>query len=106
MTNGLDVALAGLMVEYQLWSNDRPVALASDMVSATGDVSGGLLPGEATSFEHPIWLGGRAQSLAQDATTLEVRFVVLNALPSDHKRHTQGPFMSGWSGSGAAELCR
>jgi len=105
IANELTVPVAGLMVEYQLWSSDRPVTLARGTVAALVDIPGGLLPGEELTFEHPIWLDERAQSLAQDASALMVRFVVLNALSSENIRHTQGPFMSGWSGSGVTLLC-
>jgi len=105
VVSSIDVPLAGIMVEYQLWSLDRPVALATGTVSALVAIPGGLLPEEAFEFDHPIWLDDRARSLADEASSLEVRFVVQNALSADNMRHTQGPFMSGWTGSEVGSLC-
>lgn len=103
--SSIAVPLAGIMVEYQLWSLDRPAALATGTVSTLIAIPGGLLPEEIFEFDHSIWLDDRARSLAEEASSLEMRFVVKNALSSENKRHSQSPSIMGWAGSEVKTLC-
>lgn len=98
-------ALAGIMIDYELWSNDRPAEIAKGRVNETISIPGGLMPGESFNFQQAIWLDGRALEIALGASNLELRFTILNALSTENARHEHSPTMLGWSSSTVSRLC-
>jgi hypothetical protein len=106
ITNGLKADLGGAIVKYELWSADRPKALASSYAQYAHSMRGGLLSGETATLREFIGLTDRAMQLATSASTLTVTVSLLNVADLDMKPigSEYDPF-SLWEKDPSTETC-
>lgn len=76
--NNTSIDISGVIIEHELWADDRPTALATGYSQSAHTLGGGLLAGETTRFPEYIPLSAHAANIAETANDVSVRLKIQN----------------------------
>lgn len=98
VTNKSEHILTSVWIDFELWVPERPISIETGRFRKLIDIPGGMLPGETIKTYDVHFMSEREVDIARNASAIEVRAFLRNAMTLDGTTVAADPAFEDQSG--------